>query len=600
MSKILNFCFVLALLSASCLGAATRADANTVAKHRLSDSANNINMTAPQASRTMLTHSKPVTASHGMVVTAQHVASQVGRRILKDGGNAIDAAVAVGYALAVVHPCCGNIGGGGFLVAHLVANNQHQAKNVFLDFREKAPLQATQTMYQKQNGKVDHHRIYQTYLGTGVPGTVMGLEKARKQYGTMSRQQLITPAIKLARNGYKLTKGDVQFLHDNTKRFKKRPNAATIFLNHGQPYHAGDVLKQPQLAHTLSLIRKNGAKAFYHGQIAKRIVRASHKHGGILSMKDFAKYTAPWGKPIRCDYRGNTVLSTPPPSSGGTTICEILGILKPFPLAKWGYGSVQTSHDLIEAERRAFADRNTYLGDPAFVHNPIKKLLSKSHLAALRQTIQPHQATPSNQIKGSLGPRGGRHTTQYSIVDSHGNAVSVTYTLNRFFGTGYVPAGTGVLLNDEMGDFTAKPGVPNQFGLVQGKVNDIQPGKRPLSSMAPSIVLKNGAAFIVTGSPGGPTIISTTLESMLNVIDFGFNIQQAVNAPRLHNQWLPDVTIVQPGYLTPHVRKQLKAMGHHFKTASFGADEAILLKPKSGRLEGANDRRRSSGLAAGY
>jgi gamma-glutamyltranspeptidase/glutathione hydrolase len=318
-------------------------------------------------------------------------------------------------------------------------------------------------------------------------------------------------------------------------------------------------------------------------------------------MQDFAQYTAPWSKPVGCDYRGYQIVSAPPPSSGGTTLCEILQIVQGYPLGKWGYGSVPATHALIEAERRAFADRNTYLGDPAFVKNPVDTLVSPEYGAKLRAGISPDKATPSSQIKGNLGADEGMHTTHYSIVDAQGNAVAVTYTLNFFFGTGVIAGDTGFFLNNEMDDFTAKPGVPNAFGLVQGKTNAVQPGKRPLSSMTPTIVLKGGKLFMVTGSPGGSTIISTTLESILNVIDFGMNMQQAVDAPRVHHQWLPDTVYVEPDYLTSQTRAALEAMGHSFKErAPWGADEAILADPKTGMLQGANDSRRPSGLAKGY
>ncbi len=576
-------------------GVATAATANSSGI-----SARALDVTAPPTTQAALAKAKPVTARHAMVVTAQHLATRVGVNVLADGGNAVDAAVAVGYALAVVHPCCGNIGGGGFMVVHLARSADHPARNLFLDFREKAPEKATPTLFQNADGDVVKGRSTKTYLGTGVPGTVMGLEQARRRFGTMSRKRLMAPAIKLARQGFTLEQGDVNILHERSDDFADEPNVAKIFLNHGQPYQVGDTLKQPQLAHTLSLISKQGTKAFYQGPIAKAVVKASKAHGGILTRKDFADYTAPWGRPVTCGYEGYTVVSTPPPSSGGTTICEILGILDPLPLKRWGYGSVKTSHYLIEAERRAFADRNTYLGDPAFIDNPIDKLLSADHLSRLRGNIDPDKATPSSQIDGSLGPREGQHTTQYSVVDAKGDAVSVTYTINYLFGNGHIAGKTGFFLNNEMDDFTAKPGVPNAFGLVQGKANQVEGGKRPLSSMSPSLVLKNGDLFMVTGSPGGSTIISTTLESMLNVIDFGMNIQQAVDAPRIHNQWLPDHTKVESGYLTEPVKQKLEAMGHSFNVVrSWGADEAIRRRA-DGSLEGANDRRRPAGLAAGY
>lgn len=586
----------LCLLSACVMALPAWADQGGV---EISSSA--LDTTAPATTRAALADAQPVTADKAMVVSAQHLATQVGVNILKQGGNAVDAAVAVGYALAVVHPCCGNIGGGGFMVLHLAHGDDGKAQNLFLDFREKAPAAATPTLFQDDDGHVVDGRSTKTYLGTGVPGTVMGLENARTRYGTMPRKALMAPAIQLARQGFVLKQGDVDILHSRSDEFADEPNVAKIFLKDGEPYQAGDTLRQPQLADTLSLIANKGPDAFYEGPIAQAVVKASQANGGILTRQDFADYTAPWSQPVECDYRGYTIESAAPPSSGGTTICEILGILEPYPMSKWGYASTQASHRLIEAERRAFADRNTYLGDPAFVDNPVDRLLSASHLADLRQTIDAEKATPSSDIEGSLGADEGQHTTQYSIVDHQGNAVSVTYTINYLFGTKHIAGDTGFFLNNEMDDFTSKPGVPNSFGLVQGKANQVEGGKRPLSSMSPSIVLHDGKPFMVTGSPGGSTIISTTLETMLNVIDFDMNMQQAVNAPRIHNQWLPDVTKVEPGYLSDEVRQQLEAMGHSFHTVqSWGADEAILRDPESGLLEGANDRRRPAGQAAGF
>ena len=539
---------------------------------------------------------RPVTARHAMVVTAQHLATLVGLRILKEGGNAVDAAVAVGYALAVVHPCCGNLGGGGIMLLRLAGG-----KTVFLDFREKAPLAASAGMYLDAAGDVVPGRSTRTYLAVGVPGTVMGLDTALAKYGTMKLAQVIAPAIRLAGRGFVLLPGDARILDSRAAEFAHRPNVAAIFLHDGKPYAAGERLVQPQLAHTLELIARDGSDAFYRGPIARAIVAASERHGGILSMKDFADYSVRRDRPVRCDYHGYTFVSDPPPSSGGATICEILGVLAPYPLARWGYGSVDSLHYLVEAERRAFADRNSDLGDPAFVHNDLARLLSPAHLAALRATIVPNEATPSAAIKGHLGATEGADTTNYSIVDAHGNAVAVTYTINYLFGNGRIAGDTGFFLNNEMDDFTSKPGVPNSFGLVQGVSNAIQPGKRPLSSMAPSIVLRGGRLFMVTGSPGGSTIISTVLESFLNVVDFHMNIQQSVDAPRVHQQWYPDVVFVEPGLLRPPVRERLERMGYHFRQIpAWGADEAILIDPHTGVLEGANDRRRPAGLAAGY
>ncbi len=551
---------------------------------------------APASTQAMLEKATPVTGRHAMVVSAQHLASDAGRDILKQGGNAVDAAVAVGYALAVTHPCCGNIGGGGFFNIHL-----KDGRNLFLNFREKAPAKATATMFQNSDGTVVDGRSTDSYLGVGVPGTVMGMNTALEKYGTMSLRQVMAPAIKLARKGFVLKQGDVNILDAHTEDFAKHSNVAATFLHDGKPYVAGERLVQKNLARTLELIAKGGTDAFYKGPIARAVVAASQANGGILSMRDFADYTAQWEKPIKCDYRGYTIVSAPPPSSGGTAVCLILQLIQPFPLHKWGYGSVKSVHYLVEAERRAFADRNTYLGDPAFVHNPVDELLSADHVAKLRATINPDKATPSSEIKGSLGAPEGTHTTHYSVVDKDGNAVAATYTINYLFGIRQIAGDTGFFLNDEMDDFTSKPGVPNGAGLVQGTINRVEPGKRPLSSMTPTIVLRNGKPFMLTGSPGSATIISTTMESIVNVIDWGMSLQQSINAPRMHHQWYPQVVYVEPGLMTPQTQARLEAMGHTFKQVkSLGADEAILVNPETGLIEGANDPRRPAGGAAGY
>ncbi|OBS09329.1 gamma-glutamyltransferase [Acidihalobacter prosperus] len=539
---------------------------------------------------------RPVEARHAMVVTAQHLATRVGVHILREGGNAIDAAVAIGYALAVVHPCCGNIGGGGFMVIHLA-----DGQNRFLDFREKAPHKAYPKLFQNAQGEVVPGLSTHSYLAVGVPGTVMGLDTALARYGTMPLKTVMAPAIALARKGYVLEAGDAHILDGRADDFRRHPNVAAIFLNHGRPWRAGERLRQPQLARTLEHIAEGGTRAFYRGSIARAVVAASERHHGILTLKDFADYSVVWDQPVECGYRGYTIVSDPPPSSGGTTICEILQIVEPYPLADWGYASVKSLHYLIEAERHAFADRNTYLGDPAFVHNPIRALLSPAHAARIRAQIRPDAATPSSEVKGSLGPAEGTNTTQFSVVDAHGNAVSVTYTINYLFGLGQIAGDTGFFLNNEMDDFTAKPGVPNSFGLIQGRVNQIEPGKRPLSSMSPTIVLRQGRLFMVTGSPGGSTIISTTLETILNVIDFGMNMQQAVDAPRFHEQWQPSTVMIEPGLLTPATRQALEKMGYRFTYGNaWGAAMAILANPKTGLYEGAADRRRPAALAAGY
>ncbi len=540
----------------------------------------------------------PATARRAMVATAQHLATRVGVKILRKGGNAVDAAVAVGYALAVVHPCCGNLGGGGFMTLHLV-----DGRNLFLNFREQAPLAATANMYLNPNGTVNHAASLKTYLAVGVPGTVMGLDTALRRFGTMSRATVMAPAIRLAEKGYVLAPGDAAIFAHAGGKLERNPITRKRFLIAGHLPRAGERLRQPELAHTLKLIAAQGNAAFYAGPIAKAIVKASRAHGGLLSLKDFAHYSVEWLPPIQCSYRGYTIESAPPPSSGGVTLCEMLNILSGWPkFAGYRFHSVPAVHDLVEAMRFAYADRNTDLGDPDFINNPVRRLLSAKHAAWIRAQIPADRAVPSSAVHGGsvvVNPE-GRHTTQYSIVDSQGNAVAVTYTLNSLYGTGLMAPGTGFLLNNEMNDFTSKPGVPNQFGLVQGKANAIAGGKRPLSSMTPTIVLKNGNVFMVTGSPGGATIITTTMETILNVIDRGMNVQQAVDAPRIHQQWLPDIVYLEPGALTPGAKKALEKMGYRFRTVRhWGAAEAIVIRP-SGVLTGGNDRWRPAGLAAGY
>ncbi len=537
-----------------------------------------------------------VTAKNGMVASAQHLATRIGVEVLKQGGNAIDAAVAVGYALAVVHPCCGNIGGGGFMTVRLA-----DGKVLFLDFREKAPLAATPDMMLDASGSVVKGRSTRTYLGVGVPGTVMGFGDALAKYGTMSLKAVMAPAIKLAADGYVLEPGDVRILNTSTDAFRNQPNVAATFLNHGQPWQAGERLKQPELARTLEQIAKDGGKSFYHGAIAAAVVKASQENHGLLTLKDFADYTVQWEKPVECGYHGYTIHSAPPPSSGGTTICETLQILAPYPFAQWGHHSTKSVHYFVEAERRAFADRNTYLGDPAFVDNPVATLISAEHADKLRASIEPDQATPSSEVQGSLGPYQGTNTTHYSVVDGKGNAVAVTYTINSYFGIKQIAGDTGFFLNNEMDDFTSKRDVPNQFGLVQGEANRIQGGKRPLSSMSPTIVTKDGKLFMVTGSPGGSTIISTTMESFLNVAEYGMDVKQAIAAPRIHMQWYPDEIFAEPDAFTATVQGQLEGMGYKIRPVrQMGDIAAIVVDPKTGLLESVNDPRYPAGAAAGY
>lgn len=547
----------------------------------------------------------PARSTHAMVASEQHYATQVGVDILKRGGNAVDAAIAVAYALAVVDPCCGNIGGGGFMLVRM-----HTGVERFIDFREKAPLRANPRMYLDASGNVVPHASTKGYLAVGVPGTVMGMEAARAEFGTLPRSVLMAPAISLAQNGYRVESGDAAIFkgaaeegYTGAFRWLNQPNVRDIFMANGHLPQAGEVLKQPQLATTLRLIAKNGAPAFYQGPIAQAIVKASYDGGGMLAMDDFKNYTVDEQTPIHCAYRSYQITSAPPPSSGGITLCETLNILSAYPLHTWGWHSTQSTHYVIEAERRAYADRNTYLGDPAFVKNPVTDLLSDAYAAKLRSSIAPDKATPSVNVQPGLGPLAHENadTTHYSIVDKWGNAVAVTYTINDWFGAGVIAGDTGFFLNDEMDDFTSKPGVPNMFGLVQGVRNDIQPGKRPLSSMTPTIITKNGKLFMVTGSPGGARIITIVLSTIENVVDYGMNAQQAVNAPRLHMQWLPDQIEMEPGALDAATMNDLKTMGYTFKEIpSWGSAQTIVVDSSTHMLVGGTDRRHPAGLAAGY
>ena len=550
----------------------------------------------------------PAYGEHGMVVTTQHLASEVGLKILKQGGNAIDAAVAVGYALAVVDPCCGNIGGGGFMTLHLA-----DGRNIFVNFRERAPLKATRDMYLDAAGNVVPNLSTRGYLAVGVPGTVLGLDTVLKQYGTMTRKQVMDPAIELADHGYVLAPGDVAILTGSggrgdldalsgpSKLFAQEPNIAAIFLKNGADYKVGDRLVQKNLAKTLRMIEADGPDALYKGPIGEQIVQASRQHGGLLSMADFESYTVEQSKPIECDYHGYHVISSPPPSSGGTTLCEILNIIEPYPLAKLGYHSAEATHDMVEAMRHAYVDRNTLLGDPDFVKAPLDQIDSKEYAARLRDAILPDHATPSDQVKPGVAPHEGSNTTHSSVVDSKGNAVSITYTINSYFGAVVMAGSTGFFLNDEMDDFTSKPGVPNLYGLVQGENNAIAPGKRPLSSMSPSIATKDGKLFMVFGSPGGSRIITIALETFTNVVDYGMNIQEAVDAPRFHHQWQPDVIQYEPYAFSADTMAKLTDMGYKFKLYdSWGSVEAILVDPATGYLTGGADNRHPAGAAMGY
>ena len=559
----------------------------------------------------------PVTAENGMAVTSQHVASDVGVAIMKAGGNAVDAAVAVGYALAVTNPCCGNLGGGGFATLHLA-----DGRDVFLNFREKAPGAATETMFLDAKGEVVPDLSLKGYLAVAVPGTVLGLDTLLQKYGSLPRAKVMAPAIKLADEGFVLGQGDADILNGSAKALASQPNVAAVFLKADGPWVAGDRLIQKNLAASLKRIAAEGPDAFYKGPIAGQIVAASAANGGILTKQDLADYTVTEDKPVRCNYRGHELISAPPPSSGGTAICMILNILEGYDMAKLGFNSSQSIHVMAEAMRHAFVDRNFLLGDPAFVSNPLERLLSDDYAALIRAKIDPAKASNSKDVQPGVAPHEGTETTHYSIVDAKGNAVSVTYTINALFGAKVMAGETGFFLNDEMDDFTVKPGVPNLFGLVQGKTNAIAPGKRPLSSMSPTVVTKDGKTFMVFGSPGGSRIITIGVQVFLNIVEHGMTIQEAVNAPRIHHQWLPDQITAEPLAISPDAKVNLEAMGYKIVEQSpWGAAEAILIGPAAaadaaaessgndakaitplvpGLLYGGHDDRRPAGSAAGY
>jgi gamma-glutamyltranspeptidase/glutathione hydrolase len=551
-----------------------------------------------------------------MVVSAQRLAAEAGAAMLRQGGNAIDAAVAVGYAEAVTNPCCGNIGGGGFMVAHLA-----DGRNVFLNFRETAPHAATANMYLDARGQPIPGASLIGWRSAGVPGTVLGLDTALSRYGTLSRKAVMAPAIRLAREGFILTRADTDILDRSNAKLHRDPHVAAVYLRpDGSPLQPGDRLIQPALARTLEAIAERGPDAFYRGSIPAAIEAASRQGGGILAAEDFEAYRVTDTPPVTCTYRGFTVVSAPPPSSGGVALCELLAVLQGYDLRTLGFHSSESVHIITEAMRHTFFDRNTWLGDPAFVDDPLSWLLSPDHAASIRTAIT-DRATPSVELRSGVPPHERPETTHFSVADRAGNAVAITYTLNGSFGAGVMADDTGFLMNDEMDDFTTKPGAPNLFGLVQGKANAIAPGKRPLSSMAPTVVLKDGQTRFVLGSPGGSRIITIVLETLLNLIDYDMAPQEAVDAPRFHHQWLPDTLYTEPFGLSPDTEHLLAGMGYHIvEQTPWGAAALIAVGPEagsgrpignsggdaaaSGRMlpnwfYGANDARRPAGAAIG-
>ena len=558
----------------------------------------------------------PAEGAHAMVVTVNHLATEAGVEVLRQGGNAVDAAVAVAYALAVVDSCCGNIGGGGFMLIHLADGQDH-----FINFREMAPQAATARMYLDAEGKPIKGASLFGIRAVGVPGTVAGLEMALTRYGTMPRAKLMQAAIQLAQGGFVLTRANTDILDTRTAAFGRNPELARIFLRpDGAALQPGDRLTQPDLARTLSEIAANGPDAFYKGRIPQAVAALSKRDGGVIAEADFAAYRAEEIAPLRCDYHGATIISSPPPSSGGVTLCETLNILANDDLHALGWHSAAGVHLLVEAMRRAYFDRNANLGDPDFVKIPLDRLLSKDYAASLRAQFT-DRATPSASLGSVLSTGEKKQTTHFSILDQAGNAVSMTFTINGSFGALAMAEGTGFLLNNEMDDFTTVLGAANLYGLVQGEANTIAPGKRPLSSMTPTIVLRDGKVAMVTGSPGGSRIITITLQSMLNVLDFGMNTQEAVDAPRIHHQFQPDVIYAEPYALSPDTKTSLQAMDYKIiEQVPWGAAEMIAVGPEhvavqpgmpandaalSGRMRpgllyGASDNRRPAGSAAGF
>jgi len=550
---------------------------------------------------------RPKHAAHAMVASVHELASNAGVEVMKEGGNAVDAAVAVGFALAVVHPQAGNLGGGGFMLFRTADGNAR-----FIDYREEAPAAATADMYLDAHGNVVAGASLVGYKAVGVPGSVAGMVYAEKKYGRLSLEKDMAPAIKLARDGYALAWEDARDLHDPD--LAKFPESRRIFQRDGDFYRQGEILRQQDLARTLERIAKN-PEDFYHGALAREIAAAVEKGGGLVTALDLAKYEVKEREPIHGRYRGYEIISAPPPSSGGVALIEILNILEGYDLGKSGNRSAESMHLTLEAFRRAFFDRAEFLGDPDFSKIPVAQLMDKKYGVAWRQSVDPLHATPSKDLQrpavfsqleqyAGLHPQPAavqepEHTTHYSVVDPEGNAVAVTTTLNDSFGSRVTAEGLGFLLNDEMDDFTVKPGVPNTYGLVQSPANAIASGKRPLSSMVPTMVLKDGKLFLVLGSPGGARIITTVATILMGVVDYGLNIQEAVNAPRFHNQWLPDTNYVEKG-ISPDTIRLLQKMGQPVIQENYWSDgECIAIDLNTGERLGASDGR-NNGKAVGF
>jgi len=540
----------------------------------------------------------PVRARHGMVASASEIASRVGVDILKRGGNAVDAAVAVGLALAVTYPVAGNLGGGGFMVIRM-----SDGRVAAIDYRETAPAKAHRNMYLDKDGNLIPDASTIGYLAAGVPGTVAGLALALERYGTMKWRDVVEPARKLAAEGFTVSYALARSLRGEADLLKRFPESRRIFLRDERFYEEGETFKQPELAAVFQRLKKRGPSEFYQGRTAQLIAEDMKANGGLITLEDLKSYRPVIRQPLRGTYRGYEIITMPPPSSGGVALLEMLNILEHYNLEAMGHSSSEKYHVMIEAMRRAFADRAEFLGDPDFVKVPVAGLTSKKYAAELMKSIDISQATPSARIgHGQPAAYESEATTHFSVIDRMGNAVANTYTLNGGYGSGVTVPGAGFLLNNEMDDFAAKPGAPNYYGLIQGEANSVQPRKRPLSSMTPTIVLKDGKLYFVIGSPGGPTIINTALQVIVNIIDHKMNIQQAIDAPRLHHQWLPDVVRYEPYGLARDVMDALKAKGHQFtdRPRNMGDAEGIMIEMETGARLGASDPRSADARAIGY
>jgi gamma-glutamyltranspeptidase/glutathione hydrolase len=538
----------------------------------------------------------PVIGKNGMVATQQKYATDAGLKVLQEGGNAVDAGVTIGFTLAVTLPRAGNIGGGGFMLVHSAKTGE----TVAIDYREKAPMKATRDMFLDAKGDADPEKSRYSYLAAGVPGTVAGLIMALEKYGTISLERALKPAIEFAESGFPV---DTE-LRESLISAKKRMQASEasmkyFFKDGGQPYDVGELLVQKELAQTLKLIAEEGKDAFYKGAIADKIVAVMEARGGLISKEDLAKYAPVIRKPIHGNYRGYDIYSMPPPSSGGVHIVQILNLVEPFPIGYLGHNTADTIHLIAEAMKLAYADRSKHLGDSDFVPVPLSGLISKSYANSLRGSIdQYHAAVSSEILPGNPGKYESNDTTHFSVMDKDGNSVSNTYTINFSYGSKLSVPGAGFLLNNEMDDFSAKPGVPNAYGLIGGEYNAVEPEKRMLSSMSPTIVLKDGKPFLITGSPGGSRIITTTLQVIMNVIDHGMNIAEATNAVRFHHQWLPDEIRIEEG-LNKDTIRLLREKGHKVTVKNaMGSTQSIMLK--NGVMFGASDPRRTGALTLGY